>query len=361
MTTKQKPMPLAFKPDADESAKRWEAFFAGEMMDRPIVCVTAPRNGAKQPFPPAPTYHDRVFGNIDEVIDRSLRIAESTFFGGESFPGFSPSFGPDEIADFVGGRLEWSNDSGNTNWSKPFVEDWSKTLPLRIQEDNPLWQRLMKLMRRAAERLEGKMLVMPIDLHSNMDLLAAIRGPQRLCMDLMDQPEMVAEAMKSSRAIFPKLWDALSEAGMMRERGYYQHCFSMEGAAMLQCDFICMISPEMCNRFVMPALEEEAAIVKRVFFHWDGPNALRHTPAVLASKGLYLLCYVPGAGGGSHLDCLDMLKSLQAGGKAVAVGGTPEQLKIMHRELKPEKVMYMTGAETQSEAEELLEWFVKNT
>jgi hypothetical protein len=354
-------MPLAFKPDAEEAAKRWEAFFAGEMIDRPVVCAAAPKKGSKQPRPPELTYHDRVFRDIDEILDRALRLGEDTFYGGEAFPSFCPSFGPDEIAAFAGGRLEWSNESGNTNWSKPFVEDWSKALPLKIREDNPLWQRLMKLMRRAAERLEGKMLITPIDLHSNMDLLAAIRGPQRLCLDLMDHPEMIEEAMKSSRAIFPKLWDDLSKAGKMRERGYYQHCFSMEGAAMLQCDFICMMSPEMCNRFVMPALEEEAAIVKRVYFHWDGPDALRHTPAVLASKGLYLLSYVTGAGHGSHLDHLDMLKNLQAHGKAVAVGGTPEQLKIMHRHLKPDKVVYQANLMTQTEAEELLEWFVKNT
>jgi hypothetical protein len=194
-----------------------------------------------------------------------------------------------------------------------------------------------------------------------MDLLSAIRGPARLCMDLMDQPEAIEKAMASSRALFPKIWDAISEAGRMRERGYCQHIYSMEGAAMLQCDFICMIRPEMVRKFVLPALEEEAEIVRHVFFHWDGPGALVHTPDVLASKGLQLLAYVCGAGHGSHLDHLDLLKRLQQGGKAVQVSGTPDEVKAMHRELKPNKVAYYTSTRTRAEADELLRWFVKHS
>ena len=135
----------------------------------------------------------------------------------------------------------------------------------------------------------------------------------------------------------------------------------MEGAATLQCDFSCMISPEMFRRWVLPALEEEAEIVKHVVYHWDGPGALVHTDDLLASAGLHTMSYVPGTGHGGHIDHLDLLKRVQKGGKSVQVGGSPEQIKFMHRELKPEKVYYSTGVGSRAEAEELLDWFVKNT
>jgi hypothetical protein len=356
---KSHPYALSLKPDLPEAARRWDAFYAGDMIDRPVVCVTAPREGT-EPVK-APSYRDRVFADTDRVINDALAHAESHYWGGEAVPAFSPSFGPDETAAFVGGSLSWSDDSGDTNWSVPFVEDWEKALPLRIREDSPLWRRMLALYRRGAELMAGKMLLAPLDLHTNMDLLAAIRGPARLCMDLIDQPEAIEKAMASSRALFPNIWNAISEAGHMRERGYWQNIYSMEGAAMLQCDFICMISPELFGRFVLPALEEEAAIVRHVFFHWDGPGALVHTPDVLASKGLQLLAYVPGAGRGSHLEHLDLLKRLQKGGKAVQAVGTPDEVKAMHRELKPNKVAYYTGTRTRAEADELLQWFVKHS
>ena len=147
----------------------------------------------------------------------------------------------------------------------------------------------------------------------------------------------------------------------MDEFGYHHHCYSMEGAATLQCDFSCMISPEMFRRWVLPALEEEAEIVKHVVYHWDGPAALAHTDDILASAGLHTMSYVPGAGRGGHIDHLNLLKRIQDGGKAVQVNGGMEQIKFMHRELKPEKVYYSTRAGSQAQAEELLDWFVKNT
>jgi hypothetical protein len=220
---------------------------------------------------------------------------------------------------------------------------------------------MLALYRRAAERLAGKMLIQEPDLHTNMDLLAAMRGPQQLCLDLMDEPEMIDRAMLSSRAIFPQLWQTVVEAGQMNERGYSHVVYSMEGAAMLQCDFSAMIGPAMFRRWVLPALEEEARIVRHVYYHWDGPDALKHAPDLIASPVLHTLAYVVGDGHGRHLDYLDLHKRVQAGGKAVAVYGTPDELKLMHKELRPEKTLYTTGVDSPDEADALLEWFVRNT
>jgi hypothetical protein len=302
-----------------------------------------------------------VFGDMDEIVDGMLRSAEATFYGGEAIPAGWLSFGPDEIAVFCGAELAWSDDSGDTNWSVPCVENWEDALPLRLREDHPLWLRMLELYRRAAERTAEKMLLAPLDLHTNMDLLAALRGPQRLCLDLLDCPELIDRAMADARAIFRQVWQEIARAGQMDEGGYCHLAYSMEGAAVLQCDFCCMVSPEMFGRWVLPAVEEEAEIVRHAVYHWDGPGALVHTDALLASKGLYALSYVPGAGRGSHMDYLDLLQRVQVGGKAVQVCGSPDEIKQMHRELRPDRAIYCTGTGSQAEAEQLLEWFVKNT
>ena len=358
----------AFKPDILEADRRWQAFYADELIDRPPVCVTAPRQGygpvGKLPMPAPITYQDKAFGDIDEVIERGLALAEATFWGGEAVPSFYPSFGPDEIAVFTGAELRWSSDSQETNWSLPYVQDWEQVFPLRLQADHPLFQRQIEIYRRAAERYAGRVLLVAPDLHTNMDLLAAIRGPQRLCMDLVDRPEQIDRAMGGARRIFRQLWSELVRAGSMDRFGYCleSHAlYSQEGSATLQCDFSIMMSPPMFRRWVLPALEEEAEIVKHVVYHWDGPGALVHTQDLLASRGLHALSFVPGAGHGDPVDHLELLKKLQAGGKSLHVWGTPEQCQRMHKELRPEKVFYCTETSTQVEAEALLEWFKKNT
>ncbi len=75
------------------------------------------------------------------------------------------------------------------------MNDWEQHLPLRLKTTHPLWQRLLELYSRAAERFSGKVLLVAPDLHTNMDLLAAIRGRQRLCMDLIDCPDLIDCAM----------------------------------------------------------------------------------------------------------------------------------------------------------------------
>ena len=163
----------AFKPDLDACTHRWQAFYAGEIIDRPPVCVTSPRSGYLKPIPI--TYHEKVFGDLDQVVEHGFRNAEATFWGGEAVPSFYPSFGPDEIAVFSGAELRWNLESADTNWSVPFVDDWNKALPLGLHTSHPLWQRMLELYRKAASRFEGKILLVAPDLHTNMDLLAAIR------------------------------------------------------------------------------------------------------------------------------------------------------------------------------------------
>jgi hypothetical protein len=353
------PYPLSLKPDLADAARRWEAYYQGEIIDRPVVYVTAPRT----PGQPGrmPWYHELVFDPIDAVIDRGLASAGATYWGGEAVPYMMISFGPDEIAAFSGAEFRWSPDSPDTNWSTPLVQDWERDLPVFLHHDNRLWQRMLALYRRAAQKLDGKMLLSPPDLHSNMDLLSALRGPERLCMDLIETPELIDRAMADSRRAFRELWPAIVAAGQMDEHGYSNYFYSMEGCAVLQCDFSCMISPPMFRRWVLPALEEEAALVSHVLYHWDGPNALIHEKDLVASKGLHTFSYVTGAGHGDLIEYLDLLKRVQAAGKAVQVYGTVEQLKTMHKELRPEKAYYVAQVASPSEADALLEWFVKNT
>jgi len=350
---------LEFKPDFAGAVRRWEAYLAGEIIDRPLVCVTAPKPGMPHVTPT--TYYERVHGSVDEVVDRALRAAAATYWGGEAIPSFWGSFGCDEVAVFCGGQFEWKEGAGDTCWSIPFLSDWDRPLPLRLDENHPLWRRMLAMFRKAAERMAGKMVMNHIDLHTNMDLLAAARGPQALCLDLLDRPEAIDRAMMSARAVFPTVWRRIAEAGRMDELGYGGGMFSHEGAAVLQCDFSCMISPGMFKRWVVPALEEEAALVRHACYHWDGLGALIHTDAILATHGLHTLGFVPGAGHGAQIEYVDLYKKWQRAGKAVWVGGSIDEIKRMHRELDPARTMYSAWTDTPAEAEQLLEWFVKNT
>jgi 5-methyltetrahydrofolate--homocysteine methyltransferase len=181
-------------------------------------------------------------------------------------------------------------------------------------------------------------------------------------MDLLDQPDAIDRAMASARQVFAELWQAIADCvGPGGARRLTHILYSPEGSATLQCDFSCMMSPPHFDRWVMPALEEEAALVKHALYHWDGPGALVHERTLLASRGLHTFQYVPGAGRGTHSDYVPLLQRVQAAGKAVEVRGSHDELKQLHRQLRPEKTLYRTWAASPDEAEALLEWFRRNT
>ena len=201
--------------------------------------------------------------------------------------------------------------------------------------------------------MQGIMLFSPIDLLTNMDLLHGMRGSERLCLDLIDRPETIDKALEYAMQIVDVVYDRLFKPYNLPAADGFDH---------LQCDFSYMISPAMFRRFVLPYLEREAEYFNnRIIYHWDGPGALAHTDDLLASKYLYLLSYVPGAGKGSHKDYLELYQKVQSHGKAVVVWGPPDEMKYIHKCLRPERTVYSTYANTQYEAEQLLEWFVQNT
>ena len=344
---------LEFKKDYGETAKRYEAFWNGEIWDRPIVCVTVPNPDCADVPWHTNSYYTRMNGDLDEITGQIIGNTKKTIYMGEALPQAFLSFGCDELAAFCGGETLYFHDGDhNTNWSRPFVEDWEAELPLSVREDNPLWRRMQAFLDKCAEAMQGKMLFYPLDLHSNLDMLLAMRGGEALCLDLMDRPETIDTALEQAMGLFEYFY----------ERTFKKYGLPAANGITLQCDFSCMVGTPMFRRFALPYLEREAACNNgRVSYHWDGVTALTHTDDLIASKGLYVMAFVPGTGNGDHVDYLELYAKVQEGKKAVSVGGSPDAVKFMHRQLKPDKTIYSTYANSVKEAEELLCWFKNNT
>ena len=351
---------LTFKPDMEEAAQRWEAYWRGEMLDRPLVRVECWREDFTPKRVVGYGYYENVHEDIDTLLDNAFYNASGKYYGGESVPHFFASFGADEIAAFCGGTLHWHENSPGTNWSEPFVWDWEKSLPLKIDRQNALWRRMVLLAERACERFKGSLLPFNVDYHSNMDILLAARGAENLCTDLFDVPELIDRAMENAREIFRDVWEETRRACQKDELGFWYDGFSHDSVCVLSCDFCCMVGREMFRRWVLPTLEFEASFVDHALYHWDGPRALTHYEDLMSIKKLHTLSFVPDPFE-KHAQYVDLYKDIQARGKSVMVWGSADELRQLHRELDPAKTMYIAHVRTPAEADELLAWFVKNT
>ena len=361
-------MELTTIADSARVTAAWRHFWNHELYgNRPPVVTSVARPGQAQVYAGHQRYYLAVTRQYDAFLDQIDRHLETTDYLAEALPHFGPDHGPDQYAAFFGGELRYSNDAPGTNWMTAFVgeEGWEAHVPLRCDEGSPVWQSVLELSRRMAAHADGRYLVGVCDLHSNMDALAAMRGPERLCMDLYDCPDLVEHAMADVRVTYQPVYDALYAAGgMTAETGSCGWIpFWSDGKfATIQCDFMCMLSPEMNRRYVLPALEEEAAFLDHCVLHFDGPGALVHLDDVLAIEAIDAVQWVPGAGQPPMHTWTDVLHRIQAAGKAVQIYGVnAEQVKVLHRELKPNVTAYCVDCETREEAGELLAWLERNT
>lgn len=352
-------MYLEYKHDIEGAKAYWQAYWAGEIIDRPVACVKAPK-GAERPKMPQSL---NGLGDFKAAIEQYDEWAASIHWLGESMPFFQPNFGPDQFAAWLGGDLRHNPDAGDTSWSVPVVDDWDFDA-LTIDHPHGIWwERMLEFQRIAAEVGDGKFLVGMPDIHSNMDALSALRGPQRLCLDLVDCPEKIDMAMTLVRRAFPRAVEGIETAGRMTDRGYigWLPFYSETRYAVLQCDFACMVSPEHFRRWVLPALIEESQYLDNSVYHYDGPDALVHLPDILSIPGIRAIQWVPGSGNPPVIEWMDLLKEIQRSGKGLYLGGSPDEIKIYHKELRPEGLMYDTWVGSEAEAEDLLSWLRRNT
>ena len=352
-------MELQYKPDFDRARKYWRAFWDKEVIDRPLVSVTAPKTPSR---PNGPRYMAGADGNFIEPLQQYEAYAAGTYFGGEAMPRFGISFGPDQFSAFLGAELEYRLDVG-TSWVKPFVENWNE-VEFVLEDNNPDWKRMLAFYETAAAYAEGKFLLDMLDLHSHMDCLSAIRDPQKLCFDLMDCPEDVQDAMDRIRPIYPQMYEAIYAAGDMENRGTigWAPTYCEGRFAVIQCDFSALISPRMARKFVIPAVAEEAAYLDHCLYHYDGKEALGHLDDILAIDDIDAIQWVPGDGNPRSVEWMDLLKKIQSAGKGLWIyDWTIDEIKQHYKELRPEGLLFQVGAKTQSEADALIEWLQKNT
>jgi len=275
-------MHLKYKPDLEQATFYWQAYWRGEIIDRPCVFVTAPRRLQDEHRHPSYMVGFRDGLAYRDAVSCYDDWPSATYFGGEAIPSVDISFGPDQFSGFLDAEIIVDQDQ-RTSWVRPFVTEWER-VHLEIDEsEGSLWSQMLEYLRVAAYHSREKFLINMLDIHSDLDCLGAIRGAQRLCFDMVDRPQEIERMMCQVRPLFAQVYEGVYEAGDMARRGTIGWApFYCEGRfATIQCDYMCLISPEQARRFAIPALEEEAAYLDHCVYHLDGPAMLPHLEDIL--------------------------------------------------------------------------------
>ena len=346
-----------------QTLARHKAFWRGELEEGPLVWVTA-SNAKPGRVIPEPASEEELWTNTDYVIASTEASLARTHFAGDALPVFCPWLGPDQFAAWLGAEL-LLKPREFTSWAKPFVKDWDEHPEFHIAPDNRWWKLYLEILRESVRVGQDKWVTGYPDLHTGVDALSAIRGADRLALDMVEAPEAVHQAMREMTALWKSVVDTVSALILPAGQGTANWTMGWSSQRFLcigQNDFTCMISPRMFEEFCGPDNQACCDHVDRTLYHLDGPGAVRHVPWLLRQEKLHCIQWIQGAGQKPPSQWLTLLRQIQAGGKSVqlyyggAHGGDLDlkhELDILCRALDPNRLFIWAEASSAEQADAL--------
>jgi corrinoid protein of di/trimethylamine methyltransferase len=233
----------------------------------------------------------------------------------DMLPVANTQLGPGSLAAILGGVFEGGEDTiwihPNPNYSDDIV----------FNPENPNWLLHKELLRVCKAKAQGHYYVGMPDLMEGLDVLAALKGTDKVLMDTVTQPEVLENQMQQINDIYFRVYDELYD--IIREGDEMAFCYFSSWApgkmTKLQSDISTMISVEDYRRFVQPFIRQQCQKIDYTLYHLDGVGAMHHLPALLEIKELNAIQWTPGVGepqGGSP-KWYDLYKKILAGGKSI--------------------------------------------
>ena len=232
-------------------------------------------------------------------------------------PVANTQLGPGSLAAILGGVLEGGDD---TIWIHPSP---AITDDIRFDTHHPNWLLHKELLRACKQKAQGHYYVGMPDLMEGLDVLAALRGTDKVLLDTVMRPELLESQLQAINDIYFKVFDELYE--IIREGDEMAFCYFSSWApgkmSKLQSDISTMLSPDDFRRFVQPYIRQQCQRIDYTLYHLDGVGAMHHLPALLEIEELDAIQWTPGVGqpqGGSpkwysfYRQILDGGKSLMA-------------------------------------------------
>lgn len=241
-------------------------------------------------------------------------VAHSSLMA-DMLPVANTQLGPGSLAAILGGVFEGGED---TIWIHP-DPNYSDDIVFNPQHPNYLLHK--ELLKVCKAKAQGHYYVGMPDLMEGLDVLAAIKGTDKVLLDTVMQPEVLEHQMQQINDIYFQVFDELYD--IIREGDEMAFCYFSSWApgkmSKLQSDISTMISVDDYRRFVQPFIREQCQKIDYTLYHLDGVGAMHHLDALLEIKELNAIQWTPGVGepqGGSP-KWYELYQKIIAGGKSI--------------------------------------------
>ena len=278
--------------------QRFEDWWHRDNRGLPLMRVIAIRENPPLPIPKViePANREEQYTRLEFLHSFMQYYIATHEYMADAFPSFGANFGPGSLALYLGAEPRFEPD---TVWYEPCIDDPETYPALHYDPDNRWWVRHRELVRRLKEAAGNDYRLDIPDLIENIDIYFAMRGPQDALYDLIDCPEKVHEFIRqiddSYFRYYDEFYDIVRDAdGVSSYTAFY--ILGRGRVAKIQCDCSAMLSPAHYREFVLPSLRAQTERLDHSLYHLDGPDAIRHVPAIMELKRLDALQWTCGAG-----------------------------------------------------------------
>jgi hypothetical protein len=332
---------LTNKDDFEKCINRIQAWFNHEMLDRVPIRFAAHNAECEQSENSELNANDwkKIWFDAEETVERFIKSVKGKTFIAETFPVFWPNLGPDVYAAFYGCQLTYG---AVTSWSHPCLKDISTFSNLVFEPSSNKYFNFLNLITECAiEKADGSYLLGYTDLHPGMDCVAAWRGPEQLCFDLLENPQTVKKNCEIASKDFKTIYDHF-DSKIKKYSKYSTTWIAIPVCGRLHipsCDFATMMSPKQFEEFVFPQICDEVRHATHNIFHLDGKGVARHLDMILQISQISAIQWVQGVGDDLPImQWLPIIKKIQNSGKSVIVDLKKEELESFMQEVDPKGI-----------------------
>ena len=358
-------MQLDYKEDWEEARDRYEAWWRGEYIGRAGIWVTAPRDSRPDlPPPDKPEDPYKRWTDLDYISALNDHEHRNTYFGGEALPVWTTGYpGHISIPAFLGCPCILDHKTG---WWDPILldEDWHPE-DIELDKKNSWYAFGLKAIERGARESFGKSIPSIGAFGGNGDTLSALRGTERLLLDLIDRPDIVRETenhlMDVWMDVYDTFYDIVSPASDAGSICYFS-LWAPGKVYGVHNDFSYMISTEMYKDLFWPELKRQTEFLDHAVYHVDGIGAFKHVPTICQIDTVQALQILPGSGQPSPLHYREVLEFVQKAGKNLHITIAPDEVEAALSMLSAKGLFIkVKGAGTETEARRLVDLVQKKS
>ena len=307
----------------DKTRQRFEAFWQGEMVDRCMVAVSAPKNGGKYrhfEYPKTGAEKEKYYYDGEQVLERALDWLENTYLAGDAMPQIGigmPACG--HAGFFKGCRFHHTQ---TTVWFETCIHNIEQD-KLVFDADSFLYRKTVALAKYLANECNGRYFIPTPDACGNTDALAHLRGSENLLMDMLEEREWVHKALAKVNDAWKKYHGELFPLLLDNNHGGtsigWLNTWAPDKHGQLESDISVMMSPPMFDEFILPELIDQSDFLDYPLYHFDGIEQIRFIDSLLSVEKLRCIQWTHCDGQPSPLEYIPILKRMQSAGKSLVI------------------------------------------